>query len=141
VDELSLALRAHVMAATGEIYPSAAKVNPANWPAEDLTEVRILVEREPRAAEVAHAAEVLLRTEVEHVIPLLEDLELDIRRRLGKVFRIRRDAIARSERSTHRRRRSQTELYELARRVGVEQRSRMTQAELQAALEARGLQA
>jgi hypothetical protein len=58
---------------------------------------------------------------------------------MGKVFRMRRDANLRSGHDGSRRRRSQTELYEMARRAGVEHRSRMTQAQLQAALEARGL--
>ncbi len=141
VNELSQVLRAHVLAATAEIYPSAAKVNPTNWPADSLTEVRTLVEREPHLDEVMRAAEVLLAAEDEHVVPLLETLEINARRRLGKVFRIRRDALARAANNSHRRRRSQTELYEVARRVGVEHRSRMTQAELQAAIEARGVEA
>lgn len=140
VNELSQALRAHVQVATAEIYPSAAKVSdPSQWPAEALTEVRTLLEREPETGRVTHAAAVLIKAEEDHVVPVLEGMELIARRRLGKVFRIRRDALARQTSDTHRRRRSQTELYELARRAGVEHRSRMTQAELQAAIEARGL--
>ena len=84
----------------------------------------------------AGAAEGLLRIE-RHIVALLEQLGLDERRRLGKVFRIRRDAQLRGSSSGSRRRRSQTELYEMARRAGVEHRSRMTQAQLQAAIEAR----
>lgn len=140
VEELSQVLRAHVLAATAEIYPSAAKVNPANWPADGLTEVRTLVEGDPDAEGLMRAAALLLAAEQEHVVPLLESLEIHARRRLGKVFRIRRDALARAAANSHRRRRSQTELYEVARRVGVEHRSRMTQSELQAAIEARGTQ-
>jgi hypothetical protein len=141
VQELLQVLRAHMLAATAEIYPSAVKVNPANWPADRLTEVRTLLEREPRADEVTHAAEVLVTAEAEHVLPLLESLEVTARRRLGKVFRIRRDALVRASGNSHRRRRSQTELYEAARRAGVEHRSRMTQAQLHAAIEARGAEA
>ena len=75
------------------------------------------------------------------ILLILESLELLTRRRMGKVFRIHRNAAVRAASSTGRRRRSQTELYELARRAGVEHRSRMTQSELQAAIEDRGLQA
>lgn len=141
VSELHQALRAHILAATAEIYPAAAKASdPASWPAESLTEVRTLVERQhPDHRDMVLAAGVLVEAEERAVLPLLEHFELGQRRRLGKVFRIRRDAMSRSSSESHRRRRSQTELYELARRAGVEHRSRMTQAELQAAVEARGL--
>ncbi len=47
-------------------------------------------------------------------------------------FRTRRDALLRSTLLTSRRQRSQTELDEIARRAGVPNRSRMTQAQLQA---------
>jgi hypothetical protein len=141
--ELHQALRAHVLAATAEIYPTAAKAcDPQEWPAERLTSVRTLVERDRiKDSEAKQAAEDLVGAEESSVIPSLEGLELAQRRRLGKVFRIRRDALARQAAGSRRRRRSQTELYELARRAGVEHRSRMTQAELQAAIEARGIEA
>jgi hypothetical protein len=106
-----------------------------------LTEVRVRAQADPPdAAGLQEATDALVRVEREVVIPALEsDLEVPARRRLGKVFRIRRDAAARHAQSSRRRHRSQTELYEVARRVGIERRSRMTQAELQAALEARGI--
>lgn len=142
VEDLHHALRAHVLAATAEIYPVAAKSSdPQSWPSQQLTDVRMTLEDDhPGQAEVIGAAEVLVTLEQEHVIPVLETMELFQRRRLGKVFRIRKDAALRAAASSGRRRRSQTELYELARRAGVEHRSRMTQSELQAAIESRGLQ-
>jgi len=141
--DLQQALRAHVLAATAEIYPSVAKVtDPHIWPADRLTEVRTVVEADHAPErELIMAAEDLMALEEQSILPFLGDLELLSRRRLGKVFRIRRDAAVRAASSTGRRRRSQTELYELARRAGVEHRSRMTQSELQAAIEDRGLQA
>lgn len=143
VSELHLTLRAHVLAATAEIYPTAAKSSPVDtWPAAQLTEVRTLVEQEQLGqAEAIRAAALLTDAEEQAVLPVLEMLEIGPRRRLGKVFRIRRDASSRGSVGPRRRRRSQTELYELARRAGVEHRSRMTQAELAEAIEARGLQA
>ncbi len=143
VAELHQTLRAHVLAATAEIYPAAAKAgDPLDWPAEQLTEVRTLVEREHvEQPEAVRAAEVLIAAEEDRVVPILQGMELGQRRRLGKVFRIRRDALARNPLAGRRRRRSQTELYELARRAGVEHRSRMTQAQLQEAIEQRGLDA
>jgi hypothetical protein len=65
---------------------------------------------------------------------LVAQLPIAERRRAGKVFRMRRDAVLRAEHSRHHRQRSQTELYELARRAGVEHRSTMNQAQLQAAV-------
>jgi hypothetical protein len=143
IAELHQALRSHVLAATAEIYPTAAKAcDPQEWPADRLTLVRTLVERDHlEDSEARHAAEELVEAEEDSVIPILEGLELIQRRRLGKVFRIRRDALVRQSAGSRRRRRSQTELYELARRAGVEHRSRMTQAELQAAIDARGIEA
>lgn len=143
VADLQQALRAHVLAATAEIYPTAAKASdPDLWPADRLTEVRTVVEQDHASeADLIRAAHELIAAEEQSIMAVLEDLELLSRRRLGKVFRIRRDAAVRAASSTGRRRRSQTELYELARRAGVEHRSRMTQSELQAAIEDRGLQA
>lgn len=141
--ELQQALQAHMLAATAEIYSTAARLCPGEWPAETLTEVRVTAEAQrPDAAALQAATDVLVRVERDVVIPALESgLEVPARRRLGKAFRIRRDAAARHTHSSRRRRRTQTELYEVARRVGIEHRSRMTQAELQAALEARGITA
>ena len=136
--ELHKALRAHVLAATAEVYPTAAALGSSSqWPAEEIADIRMCAESShPAREELTGAAEGLIRIE-RHIVALLEQLGLDERRRLGKVFRIRRDAQLRGSSSGSRRRRSQTELYEMARRAGVEHRSRMTQAQLQAAIEAR----
>lgn len=140
--ELQLTLRAHMLAATAEVYPTAAKLSdPSTWPAETLTSVRTTVEQDdPDDGTLKQAATDLMQAEATSVLPVLEQrLEIPARRRMGKVFRIRRDANARTAAAGQRRRhRSQTELYELARRAGVEHRSHMTQAELEAAVEGRG---
>jgi hypothetical protein len=68
--------------------------------------------------------------QLEREVPLLE------RRRAGKSFRLVRATAMRSYHPSSRRVRSQAELYALARRAGVEQRSRMSQAQLQRAVEA-----
>lgn len=139
VADLQHALYAHMVAATAEIYPTAARLSGSLWPAEAVTEIRKAAESESSDALRAATAD-LVRMEEQYVLGLFgEHLELDARRRLGKVFRIRRDAAARSAATSRRRHRTQTELYELARRAGIEHRSRMTQAELQAAIEARGI--
>ena len=136
VHDLQQALRAHVLAASAEVYPTAAE-HYSRWPAQELAHVRREVEDPPHGrAELAATTESLITAE-QDVIAALEGLVLTERRRLGKVFRMRRDSLLRSSTTTSRRRRSQTELYELARRAGVEHRSRMTQAELQAAIDAR----
>jgi hypothetical protein len=139
--ELQQALHAHMVAATAEIYPAAARrCPPRGWPGEGLTGVRVAAEQEPPdVGRLQEAAQSLVTMERETVIPALDGLEVPARRRLGKVFRIRRDAAARNAASSHRRHRTQTELYEVARRVGIEHRSRMTQAQLQSALQARGI--
>jgi hypothetical protein len=136
--ELQAVLRAHVLAATAEVYPTAASVDqPSQWPAGDLARLRRVVEStHPARPELAAAADELIAVE-QYVIGLLHGLDVADRRRLGKVFRIRRDALLRNPSTGSRRRRSQTELYELARRAGVAHRSRMTQAQLQAAIDAR----
>lgn len=137
VQDLQQALRAHVLAASAEVYPTAA-AHGSRWPAQELAQVRGEVEDPHRGrAELAETTRSLISAEQE-VLAALEGLELTERRRLGKVFRMRRDSLLRGSSTTSRRRRSQTELYELARRAGVEHRSRMTQAELQAAIDARG---
>jgi hypothetical protein len=140
VKELQNALRAHVLAASAEVYPTAATLgSPSDWPAEDLVRVRQLAESaRPTRSELVRAAGTLIDAE-QHVLAVLPSLELTDRRRLGKVFRIRRDSLLRGVVAGSRRRRSQTELYELARRAGVEHRSRMTQVQLQAAIEARSV--
>ena len=128
-----------MLAAGAEVYPTAAQRSITNdWPAEEFADIRKVAEAtEIGADELIRAAKELVGAEVRFVLPAVESLELNVRRRMGKVFRMRRDANLRNGDSGSRRRRSQTELYEMARRAGVEHRSSMTQAQLQEALEAR----
>ncbi|HEX6887043.1 MAG TPA: hypothetical protein VF143_02965, partial [Candidatus Nanopelagicales bacterium] len=91
---------------------------------------------EPTRAGIAQAATALIEAERAVVIPKLAAMPISERRRIGKVFRIRRETALRHATTATRRQRSQTELYELARRAGVEQRSRMTLAQLEAAVSA-----
>ncbi len=121
------------------MYPTAAQRSTTNdWPAEEFAEIRKAAEATKISAdELVRAAQDLVGAEVQFVVPAVETLELNVRRRMGKVFRMRRDANLRTGDPGSRRRRSQTELYEMARRAGVEHRSSMTQAQLQQALEAR----
>ncbi len=77
---------------------------------------------------VDHEEEAVI-PEMERAVPLLE------RRRAGKSFRMVRDTALRANHPSSRRLRSQSELYALARRAGLEHRSRMTQSELQRAVE------
>jgi len=137
--DLQKALRAHVLAAAAEVYPTAAQKSTANgWPAQEFAEIRKAAEANTISAdELVRAVEDLVDAEMQFVVPAVESLELNARRRMGKVFRMRRDANLRNGDPGSRRRRSQTELYEMARRAGVEHRSSMTQAQLQEALEAR----
>jgi hypothetical protein len=90
----------------------------------------------PTRQGLARAAVALAAAEAAAVLPRLADLPINERRRIGKVFRIKRDGALRGAGPATRRQRSQTELYELARRAGVEQRSRMTLAQLEAAVSA-----
>lgn len=78
----------------------------------------------------------LVAFEREHLLPALDRLLIADRRRMGKVFRIHRERALRHSSPRVRRQRSQSELYELARRAGIEQRSRMTQAQLDEAVSA-----
>lgn len=81
-------------------------------------------------------ARAVVAREDRDVIPQLEsELPILERRRAGKSFRIVRDSALRGRHPSSRRVRSQSELYALARRAGLEQRSRMTQAQLQRAVE------
>jgi hypothetical protein len=65
------------------------------------------------------------------LLPAVASLAVEHRRRLGKAFRIRREASQRARGQGRRRPAvSQTELYEQARRAGISQRSRMSHAEL-----------
>lgn len=134
VADLRAALRAHVGAASTEVYPLV----PAD---DDLDRVRALSTSESWSREaLVEAAEELIAVEQKQVVGVLaEAVEPGRRRRMGKAFRMRRDALLRRAGSSRRRHRSQTELYELARRAGVAHRSNMTQAQLEQALEMRGI--
>lgn len=137
VADLRRELIAHLSAVRGEVYPAVPDVvpqagdgstNAAPTTAEDVADPD---------ADVAAMALRVVAFEEAHVVPALEQgLSLAERRRIGKVFRIRRTGAARAAGTGQRRQRSQSELYEAARRAGVEQRSRMTVAQLQAAVEA-----
>ncbi len=82
------------------------------------------------------SAQALVLVEQRTLLPWLEqNTSVDDRRRLGTLYRVRRDMVARTP--LQRPSLTRTELYERARRAGVENRSRMTQAELAAAVEAR----
>jgi hypothetical protein len=140
--DLRNAMRAHIVAASAEIYPTAALMRGQDdWLGARLAQIRWVVQSEDMAVDrIVGAAHHLMAMEEQHVIDVLaESMEVPERRRMGKVFRIRRDAAMRGSAAGSRRRRSQTELYELARRAGVEHRSRMTQAQLQAAIDTRGI--
>lgn len=138
--ELHIALYAHLTATTAEVYP-AAREQATQWPLDVLGEASAVVDApDPDPRRLVEVTRRVVRAEAAYVVPVLQSrIELTARRRMGKVFRLRRDAAARALAGSHRRHRTQTELYEVARRAGIEQRSRMTQAELQAAIEARGL--
>lgn len=136
--ELDRALAAHLGAASAAAYtvPAAQPLLPTLD--RMATEVSEVLSRSRRTrADLAHAARVLVEVERERLLPALDGgVPIGERRRMGKVFRIRRDTLLRGAPKPSRRTRSQSELYEVARRAGVEHRSRMTQAQLQAAVEA-----
>jgi hypothetical protein len=133
-EDLRRRLAAHVAAATAAVHPAIGTWRPpelelALADAEDALAA-------PTRSGLSRAASAVVEAETSIVLPRLADLPINERRRIGKVFRIKRDGALRGAASTTRRQRSQTELYELARRAGVEQRSRMTLAQLEAAVSA-----
>jgi hypothetical protein len=136
--DLARRLVAHLVAAEAEVYSCQRAPDPP-----DLADLRDAVERVDAAlgsgaaerAELALVARGLGDVERGGGLPVLAArLPIAERRRMGRVFRIRRDAVLRGAHSRPNRQRSQSELYELARRAGVERRSTMTQAQLQAAV-------
>lgn len=138
VSELEAEVRRHLEIAQQEVYPTSRTLCD-HWPQDTLDRIRaVLGDQSATLPQVIEAADALIEFESEVVIPSLQQ-EKDVldRRRIGKVFRMRRDAAVRTTKKAHRKAPSQTELYEIARRAGVEQRSRMTQAELQKAITAR----
>ena len=92
---------------------------------------------DPEAADHAlpEATLALVRVEESVLDSFVVRVPLTERRRMGKVFRIRRDSVLSGSAPSQRRSRSHSELYELARRAGLHHRSRMTLAELTAAVE------
>ena len=139
VCDLRRALRAHTRAAS-ELYSSVGPGIQDGAAAATLADVRQSAENDAAGVnELVRAVVVLVASERENLIVGLEALQLPVRRRLGKVFRMLRDAELRESATAARRRRSQTELYELACRARIEKRSQMTQVQLQRALEQRGI--
>ena len=125
--DLERALSAHLTATAAEVYPRLRLDGPGLDPAA--------LQNAEAAQLIEHLAQVRSFEEAD-VVPALARRPLEERRRIGKVFRIRRDAALRSFGTSRRRPPSQPELYELARRAGVEHRSRMTAAQLHAAVAA-----
>lgn len=140
--DLRNALIAHLSAASSEVYSGAVASGNRQWAnVAGRTLLEALKARNLTTEELKQAAETVVQAEVSEVLPALEaKYPVAERRRMGKVFRIRRDVVLRSEGVSKHRQLSQTELYEQARRAGVEQRSRMTQAELQSAVAAHASQ-
>ena len=134
VADLRAALLAHVSAAGTEVYP----IVPIEMDLDRLLDVASAAQSSRE--DLVEAAEKVIAVEQSQVVGVLADaVEPGRRRRMGRAFRARRDASLRRAGPPRRRLRSQTELYELARRAGVQHRSDMTQAQLQEALEVRGL--
>jgi hypothetical protein len=137
VTELGRRLLAHVAAVEAEVHPVLR-----SSPSVNLLDVRNAVERVDAVLgddavdreALAGAARDLVEVERAVLPALVALLPIAERRRMGKVFRIRRDSVLRGAHSRQHRKLSQTELYELARRAGLEHRSTMTQAQLQAAV-------
>ncbi|MGB7979568.1 MAG: hypothetical protein WCF36_02110, partial [Candidatus Nanopelagicales bacterium] len=133
--ELRRRLRAHLEAGAEAVYPVLAPTSArAQQLDAALTSVRARVDGPAWAEMLARAAVAVVLAERALVIPGLAACTVEDRRRRGKSLRIRRDALVRSTAATSRRQRSQTELYEVARRAGIPNRSRMTQAQLEAAV-------
>lgn len=122
---------------TAHLAASAAITLRGGRPREIDVALDALREDLAKAREVASAARALVSFEQESALPWLEGVLIGDRRRMGKVFRVKREGALRQTTGTQkRRRRSQTELYEQARRAGIEQRSRMTLPQLEAAVSA-----
>ena len=137
--DLRRRLQGHLTAAEGEVYPvvrsSSSPDQAALLHAVEMVRAALGDEAVARD-ELADVARSLVEVERSAVVlTLAAQLPIAERRRMGKVFRMRRDAVVRSAHASQNRQRSQTELYELARRAGLEHRSMMTQAQLQSAVE------
>lgn len=136
--ELAAVATLHLAVAAEHVYPEAQR-HSQRWP-QPTVDALFEALTAGNSDEVIPAVRALLEFETTVVLPALESaLNVPARRRIGKVFRVRRDAAARATTISRRRQPSQTELYEMARRAGVSQRSRMTQSELRAAIRAHGV--
>jgi hypothetical protein len=128
--ELRRAVGAHAAAGRSELLPGLG-----GWPEAVRWETLLCDVAEASDEELPGLVEALVTVEQQSLLPWLgERTSVDDRRRLGTLYRVRRDMAARAPAS--RPGLTRTELYERARRAGVENRSRMTQAELRAAVEA-----
>jgi len=138
VTDLRGRLQAHLAAVDVGVSPVLRSL-----PTADLGDLRhavrlvgaALADESVGREELAQVVRGLVEAERSDVmLALVAQVPIAERRRAGKVFRMRRDAVLRADQSRHNRQRSQTELYELARRAGVEHRSTMNQAQLQEAV-------
>lgn len=133
-------LRVHFEIAQREVYPTAMGLL-EQWPAQQVQTIDEMVHTENLPlADLIRVTDMVVTLEADAIVPVLSQAqEVPERRRLGKVFRMRRDALLRSLKGSHRRQPSQIELYEMARRAGVQQRSKMTQAQLHQAISSRDI--
>lgn len=116
-------LHAHVAAAEAEVYPTLRSSGSPN-----VSDLLHAVERVAGALddtaitreELAEVAQDLVAAERSAVLLFLAaQMPIGERRRMGRVFRKRRDAALRVTQGHHHRNVSQTELHELARRAGL----------------------
>jgi hypothetical protein len=138
VAELQCRLTAHAQSVRSDVLPMAER-RADEVEAGGLAELRRALDRVIDSGGAGRSA-AMARTLVAHervtLVPVLErHVPIAERRRAGKVYRIHRDAAVRALSGPTRAARSRTELYEMARRAGIEHRSRMTQRELQDAVE------
>jgi len=134
--DLERRLRAHIAAANESAMSAVSSTGAPELRHALEAAVASLDGGSTTGGALAEVARRLVEAEQAQVLPVLEErVPLPERRRMGRVFRIRRDAVLRAAHAHPHRQRSQTELYELARRAGLEHRSTMTQSQLQAAVE------
>jgi hypothetical protein len=138
VAELRRRLQVHLAVSEEEVLPVVRSSSSEGPPGLLGAVARVgaaLADEASGRDELALAARVLVEAERSDVLPVVAaKVPIPERRRMGKIFRMRREALLRAAHAPTNRRRSQTELYELARRAGLEHRSTMTQAQLQAAV-------
>lgn len=132
--DLRAALTAHATALLHEVLP---RVRGTAELAEHL-DAMISGLPDQGSEKLADTAEQVVEAERQELTGNAATLSIDARRRLGKAFRIRRQAALRARGHTRRVTVSQSELYEIARRAGISQRSKMTHAELLQAVHGAG---